>query len=71
MTLLLKKRIKNLALVLVVGGTLLLGVPALERATAPTVVTKNVLPETMHLSVLDIGPVSYTHLDVYKRQALH
>ena len=31
---------------------------------------KQILDELMWLSSVDITPVSYTHLDVYKRQSL-
>ena len=53
MTILLRKKIKSWALTLALGGSLMAGVPALERATAPQMI--KAAPNEMTLSVFDVG----------------
>ncbi len=53
MTISSRGKIKDLLLAAIVGGTLIFGVPALERATAPASV--KAVPEAMTLSVFDVG----------------
>ena len=55
MTILLKKKIRGLAFTALLGGSLLLGVPALERATAPVSLPAAASAGQMSLSVFDVG----------------
>jgi competence protein ComEC len=55
MTILLKKKIKSWALTLALGGSLMAGVPALERATAPIELSSIAAAGQMSLSVFDVG----------------
>jgi len=53
MTILLRKKIKSWALTVALGGSLMAGVPMLERATAPQPI--KAAPNEMTLSVYDVG----------------
>jgi len=55
MTILLKKKIKNFAFTILLGGSLIFGVPALERATAPVELRATASVGQMSLSVFDVG----------------
>ena len=46
-----------------------LAFPQILRTLTATVFTEE--PSTILKALLPIGPVSYTHLDVYKRQCLY
>jgi competence protein ComEC len=55
MTTLLKRKINDFAIALAVGSVLILGIPALERATAPVGLGAPSSASQMSLSVFDVG----------------
>jgi len=55
MTNLSKRKAKDWLLAIVLGGSLMAGVPALERATAPVALAPVTAPGQMSLSVFDVG----------------
>ncbi len=55
MTILLKRKIKNFSLTVLLGGALIFGVPALERATAPPELVAKAAKGQMSLSVFNVG----------------
>jgi len=55
MTIFTKKKIKSWALAFALGGSLMVGVPALERATAPVALSSKATAGQMSLTVFDVG----------------